>query len=399
MATEIIQLDTQDFSTQIYGSQDTNLISTFDIDTSLSSSSYIELFIYDNNKNILKSEYNFSNFSVLNDGQASSTNSLSQIILNPENILTQLNYDQGEYITYFNFLNKQIGSNIESLYIAEISSDRTEVRLDSTVLSNLDIFEKTNTFIQERSNSLYFLDFYLNFGENNLLISNNIILDDEDPTNYTILIKLYEPLPPEYDINSTLWVVSSVEESLAYKVTFENLPIVFNDAIPIQGPNFNLDLQDQVNNSTIELSYVDLISTNLTSSQNQLNSLLEEKELDINVDYTDFTNFIHFSSAQTRIENFYYKVGLIENYSSSISILNSTISSSTNVSESQAVLENKISNIITNFDGYEYYLYYTDTPYSYPKSNTEPPFILESTSSVLVGDAVTLPTPVTLPSP
>jgi hypothetical protein len=382
MATEIIQLDTQDFSTQIYGSQDTNLISTFDIDTSLSSSSYIELFIYDNNKNILKSEYNFSNFSVLNDGQASSTNSLSQIILNPENILTQLNYDQGEYITYFNFLNKQIGSNIEPLYITEISSDRTEIRLDSTVLSNLDIFEKTNAFIQERSNSLYFLDFYLNFGENSLLISNNIVLDEQDPTNYTILVKLYEPLPPEYNVNSTLWVVSSVEESLAYKVIFENSPIVFNDTISIQGPNFNIDLQDQINNSTIELSYVDLISTNLTSSQNQLNSLLEEKELDINVDYTDFTNFIHFSSAQTRIENFYYKVGLIENYSSSISILNSTISSSTNVSESQAVLENKISNIITNFDGYEYYLYYTDTPYSYPKSNTEPPFTLESTSSV-----------------
>ena len=50
MAAEIIQIDTQDLTTQTYTGQDINLISTLDINTSLSSSSYIELFIYDNNK-------------------------------------------------------------------------------------------------------------------------------------------------------------------------------------------------------------------------------------------------------------------------------------------------------------------------------------------------------------
>ena len=144
-----------------------------------------------------------------------------------------------------------------------------------------------------------------------------------------------------FDLNSTLWVVTSIEEAIAYQVNFEDDVIIIQDTTPIKGPNFNLDLKDQVNNSSLELSYTDLITTSLTSSQNQLNSLLEEKEIDINIDYTNFNNFIHFSSAQTRLENFYYKVSLIEQYSSSIAILNSTNSSSIAVGETSTVLENK----------------------------------------------------------
>jgi hypothetical protein len=385
MVAEIIQVNTQDLTTQVYGSQDTNLISTFDVDTTFSSGSYLEFFVYDNNQNLLYSEYNFTQYRVFNDGQsAGSDNALSQITIDPEANLVNLGYTEGEYTTYYNFLNKQIGSSIEQLYIAELSSDRTEIRLDSTVLSNPDIVEKTTAFVQERESSTYFLDFYLNFGDNQLLIANNIQLDNQDPTNPTILIKLYDPLPTEFDLNSQLWVVSSIEEPIAYKVTFEVTPIVITDTVNIKGPNFNLDIKDRVNNSTVELSYTDLITTSLTSSQNQLNSLLEEKEIDINIDYTNFSNFIHFSSVKTRLENFYYKVDLIEQYSSSIAILNTTLNSPAPISESKATLESKINNIITNFDGYDYYLYYETGSYSWPKTTTEQPYELAKIGSTVV---------------
>jgi hypothetical protein len=383
MAAEITQIDTQDFTSQTYEGSDTSLLSQFEIDTSLTSNSYIEYFVYDNNKNLLSTDYSFSEYTVLNDGQSAGTNnSLSQIEIDPEKSLINSGYDQGEYITYFNILNKQIGSELQQLYITEISSDRTEIRLDSTSLTESDIVEQTNIFIQERENSAYFLDFYLNFGDNNLFISNNISLDNQDPTNPTVLIKLYEPLSDEFDINSTLWVVTILEEPIAYKVTFEDIPIIFTDTTGISGPNFNLDLKDQVNNSSLELSYADLVLTSLTSSANQLNSLLEEKEIDINVDYTDFSNFTHFSSVQSRIENFYYKVGLIENYSSSIATLNNTINN--NPSASIAIYESKINNIITNFDGYDYYLYYSSESLAYPKTNSSPPYNLYSTTSPTV---------------
>lgn len=384
MAAEIIQINSQDFATQEYGTQDTNLIPSFDVSTSLTSGSYIESFIYDINQDLLQATYNFNQYSVINDGQAAGNNNLSQITIDPEQILINEGYDIGQYILYFNFLNKQIGSNIEQLYINEISSDRTEIRLDSTSLSDLDIVEKTNAFIQTRDNSDYFLDFYLNFGDNQLIIANNIQLDTQDPNNSTILIKLYEALPSDFDLNSTLWVVTSIEESIGYQVNFEDTSLIFTDTTPIQGPNFNIDLKDRVNNSTLELSYTDLTTTALTSSFNQLSSLLEEKEIDINIDYSDFNNFIHFSSAQTRLENFFYKVSLIEEYNNAIFALNNTVSSSLTVNNNKTSLENQINDIITNFDGYEYYLYYETGSTAWPKTTSQKPYTLALSTSTTV---------------
>lgn len=383
MAAEIVQIDTQDFTSQVYGGQDANLISSFEVNTSLSSSSYIEYFVYDNNQNLLSTDYNFTQYSILADGQSAGLdNDVSQIIIDPEKSLIDSGYDQGEYIAYFNFFNKQIGSELQQLYIVEISSDRTEIRLDSTSLTDADIVEQANSLIQQREDSPYFLDFYLNFGENQLPIANNLQLDNQDPTNPTILIKLYEALPEGFDINSTLWIVTLVEEPIAYKVTFEDLPIIISDTVPLSGPNFNLDLKDRINNSTVSLDYTTLTSTALTSSQNQLKSLLEEKGLDINIDYTDFNNFIHFSSVEARLENFYYKMSLLEDYSSSIAILNNTTNN--NPSSSIAVYENLSSNIITNFDDYEYYLYYTSGSWAWPKTTTQPPYQLATTGSAAV---------------
>jgi hypothetical protein len=385
MAAEIIQIDTQDFTSQTYGGQDTNLISTFDLSTSFTTSSYIESFIYDNNRNIITFDYNFTDYTIQNDGQSAGNNgNVSQITVNPEQFLIDNGFDQGEYITYFNFFNKKIGSELQPLYIAEISSDRTEVRLDSTTLSNLDIVEQTTQFVQERETSTYFLDFYLNFGDNQLSIANNIRLDNTDPNNPTVLVKLYEPLLEEFDVNSTLWVVTTLEEPIAYQVIFEDEPIVFVDFENISGPNFNIDLKDRVNNSTQNVSYTDLITTSLTSSTQQLNSLLEEKEIDVNVDYNSFENFIHFSSVQTRLENFYSKIQLIEQYSSSIAILNNATNSSSSINNSKTIYESKINNIITNFDGYEYFLYYESSSYAWPKTNSQKPYELAKSDSTTV---------------
>jgi hypothetical protein len=172
MATEITQIDIQDFISQTYEGTDISLLSQFEINNTFTPNSYIEYFIYDNNKNILSTDYSFTEYTILNDGQsAGNNNNLSQIEINPSQSLINSGYDQGEYITYFNILNKQVGSELQQLYIAEISSDRTEIRLDSTSLTNIDIVEQANNFIKERENSTYFLDFYLNFGDNQFIHS------------------------------------------------------------------------------------------------------------------------------------------------------------------------------------------------------------------------------------
>jgi hypothetical protein len=383
MAAIITPIFLPNISPQQYSIEESNLISSFQINTSLNEDSYIEYYVFDINNNILSSTLNFTSFTVQNDGQSVGSNgSLSKIIIDPEKDLIDYGFSDGEYISFYNFLNKKIGSNFEQLYISEISSDRKEIRLNSTSLTAYDIISATEDFIIERESSPYFLDFYLNFGDNKLSIANNIILDDENPNSPTILIKLYQPLLEEFNINSLLWVVTSVEEPRIYKVTFPYVPITFTgDITKSLLPNFNLNLKDQVNNSSLELSYTNLLLTSVTSSANQLNSLLEEKEIDINVDYTNFSNFIHFSSAQTRLENFYSKIKLIEEYTSNISILNTITTSPVTINESILNYENKINSIITNFDGYDYYLYYETGSKSWPKTSTFLPYTLANSTS------------------
>ena len=381
MATEVTQIDVIDFNQSSYNQSDINLITKYNNSTYLESRSIIEFFIYDVNKNLLIYNPKFTDYKVLNNPTTSNQTHISDLILDPESDLLNQGFSQGEYITYYNFLNKYIGSDIEQLYITEISSDRTEIRLNSNILSSLDIIEQSNQFIKERLDSNYFLDFYLNFGDNNLILSTNIALDDENPDQPSILIKLYNPLPDTYDLKSTLWVVSSIDNPIIYDVKFEDQIIIFNDTVNIQGPNFNLAVKNQINNSTLPLSYVDIISSQLTSSLNNITNLLDSKEIKINVDYTDFTNFIHFSSAQTRLENFKYKVELIEDYTNSINLLNTTTTSSLSVSSSIALYEDKINSIISNFDGYDYFLYYDNSEYSWPKTNTSKPYILANSTS------------------
>ena len=50
---EIVKIDPNNFQLQFYESQDETLISSFDIDTFLTQSGYIEFYIYDLNNNIL----------------------------------------------------------------------------------------------------------------------------------------------------------------------------------------------------------------------------------------------------------------------------------------------------------------------------------------------------------
>ena len=204
----VTQIDSNTFELQEYSSKDENLVPQFNIETSLTQSSYIEFFTYDLNNNIVNSNINFQNYSVTDDSP-STGDGISQFNINPENDILSQGYGEGKYIAYYNFLNKKIGDPLSTLFISEISSDRTEIRLDSNILSSVDIIDQTNTFVSFRNQQSYFVDFYLNFGGNNLIISNNIRLESNDEANPSILVKLYDPLPESFILKNELWIVTS----------------------------------------------------------------------------------------------------------------------------------------------------------------------------------------------
>ncbi len=93
-------------------------------------------------------------------------------------------------------------------------------------------------------------------------------------------------------------------------------------------------------------------------------------------------NFIYFSSALTRLENFYYKLQLIEDYTYSASLSNLAIPSPATVITSKNIWEEKINEIITTFDGYDYFLYYESGSASWPKTNSTYPYNNVTTNSV-----------------
>lgn len=373
----IQNVDPNTLQLQNYSQADESLISNFTQDITFNpSQDYLEYFILDLNQNIL-----FSNVAGYPNYKIQDTT----VVIDPQNDLELQGYDEGQYYTIYNFLKRKLSSSVNSVfYIQDISSDRTELRLNTTQISNLDIVGLTNEFATQISNtSGSYLDFYLNFGDNKLVIANNIALDNTNPNDPTVLIKLYEPLPVEFSLQSQCWIVEQVAESQAYQIELTTVFTVVEQLNYIQGPNYNLDINDQINNTTTYQNYTSLSqNTSLAGSGSlisQINSLLVEKGIEINIDYSDYSEFVHFSSAQTRLENFYYKLSLIEQYTANATLTTDT--SSYYQSGSQIIWNNKINDIITGFDGYEYYLYYTSESHAWPKVNATPPFINYTTTS------------------
>ena len=377
----ILPLNPNNFEFQEYSSNDLNLIVSTEVETSFDpTTDYIEYYVYDLGGNIIVSNiFGFPGYKLIDN----------QVSIDPVADLAAYGYEQGSYNTLYNFLKRKLGSNpLSTYYIDEISSDRTEIRLNTTEIPNIDVVALTNDFINEiQTAPLGYVDFYLDFGDNQLIIANNILLDNTNVDDPTILIKLYEPLPEQFTLKTQCWVVQQIANSLAYNISITPTFSDIGDNIYINRPNFNLSVSDTINNSTDYTNYTNLTSTTSSyaqgtgSLQYQLNNLLAQKGLSINIDYSDYSNFIHFSSAQTRLENFYYKLQLLEQYTYSASFSNSSSSGSYYVSSSNIVWQAKIDEIITTFDPYEYYLYYTSASTAWPKTGNTPPYTNFSTTS------------------
>ena len=358
-----------------YSPSDENLIQSTQIEAVFNSSTdYIEYVISTVNNSFQTVDYNYNTYSFPTDGTVTS-NDISSIEIDPVKDINSRGITSGDYNVYYNFYKNELLTDPinKGLFIKSISSDRTELVVKYTSPS-IDPVPIVNNFTSNNT-SFYFNDFYLNFGNNILTVANNIQVN---PTTNDILINLYNPLPTNLTINSDFWIVTKIADSLAFNINYTPEPITPPIVtFGIKGPNFNLNIQDRINNSTDYTNYNLLLSNTLTSSINQIKSILEEKAIDISIDYTDFSNFIHFSSAEVRLDNFYYKIKQIETYNNELNSLSNVTSSLT----SSVIIQNKITDIIQNFDGYEYYMYYESGSYTWPKSNNTVPYTLYSTGS------------------
>lgn len=394
-----------------YSVEDTVLIPSQELfQTFNPDSDYIEYYIYDIGGNLLNIDYNYTNFKSSNTvglippptseqvGIVSNTefsSSISEIEIDPVKDLQNLGFQSGEFRIQYNFFSNILSSPNAELFIKEISSDRTEIRVISTLLTNEQIENAVNSLINKINTSNYYVDFLVNFGNNVQALAVNVALNKAE-SGYEILLKLYQPLSSEIEEKSTLWIVDEKVSPYVFDINLDTL-ITPAPGPQLRGPNFSIKVDEQNNTSTSYQTFDTLIGSLQSiqsSSYQQLLSLTTSQSIDINVDYSNFSNFIVFSSADKRINNFYNKVKQIEDYRNYINTYSPYVSTTSSLQNEINNWSASINTIISNFDQFEYYLYFESssvltssvefgvTPY--PKSTSLKPYVLFSTSSILV---------------
>jgi len=264
--TNIFQLDRDSYQSQDYKIQDENLLNSLEINREFGSpDDKIEVHIISSDNNILDSTYDFRNYTV---EQTQNNSSLyNQIGLDPKKDLELFNYNLGQYNINYNFLRNLFQSSFSQRYfIKDISSDRTELRISNNNISYEDLGQSFLDFIALRNSRNFYSDFLLNFGSNRLLIAVNIAFDNVNTTLPSLYIKLYEPLPSDITLNTTLWVVEQISEPYSFQVNTEFIAEDISNTIPLRGPNINIELNEQVSLTTPYLNLSNLLNTNIISS-------------------------------------------------------------------------------------------------------------------------------------
>lgn len=317
----------------------------------------VEFHIYGLDGSLLYSENNFRGAQQL----LNSVNG-SNLYLDPQQDIIDAGYENGEVRVVYNFLSDY---STQEFFISEISADRTELLITSAQSLN-SVSDIVNTVLQDLQLTPYFPEFRLNFGSNELLIGINISTIDTQ----TVAVKLYEPLPEQFSLKQKLTLTKRVSDSVAFEIATEFTPDA--PVYPtLRSPNFNLEIQEANLQPTEYLNYNALYSYPVTSSYHQAITVLSQSGAEISIDYTDYTNFVHFSSAEERLKNFRYKMSLLEEYNYSASISNNY----------QPHYDTLTKNIIAKFDGYEKYLYFESSSKAWPKTTALRPYTNDTVSN------------------
>ena len=175
-----------------------------------------------------------------------------------------------------------------------------------------------------------------------------------------VVVKLYTELPAEFENKIPKISLSLredyIERILVYPYIKEETYDNFSYA------NFNIDMGNYGKSQGTDLkTWNSLLDTTLSTSQQIVDKYLSGSigNTTLNIDYSNFKNFVNYSSAVERVKNLKYKLELIESYDSRINTLNLISGSSalTNISQS---LQRK-SNVISGMDGWERWMYYETT--------------------------------------
>lgn len=144
-------------------------------------------------------------------------------------------------------------------------------------------------------------------------------------------------------------------------------------------PNFDslktVDFGQGVSTPTEYLSIEDLFGYEVENNNYALYAQINKKGIDLNINYSDFEDFVHFGSAEERVRNFKYKLDLVQTYEHKIAEINSSGYLKSGITGSLNYYQNLIKGIISNFDHYDRHLFFESGSTSWPKSTTKRPHV------------------------
>lgn len=340
----------------------------------------------------------------------------NEMELNVEEDVKKLGYISGKFITEYKFHRNYLGSGDgHKVQIQEISSDGLEARI--TAIPN-SAFDNTN-YLDFFSTKLFNLpkaqtlsDLFLIKKGTKGAESYRVFDYIQDRFTlplipYSIVLKFTSPLPTTVSIGDEVWIAQQLSEPITDTIVMVPPKPKRNQTI-ISGPNWDVLNKLQTTVTTPYKDWDDILTTNTQTTEGIINSLLSGsliEGINLNVDYRKFDNHIVLGSAVERLENFKYKMRLLEDYNSRLALLTTNLigSPSSGVSASLAFQTNVINTktkkaaLLGSFDSYEKYLYNQSSSYesssygefypsTWPKSGSQKPYVNWSVTSSQVED-------------
>jgi len=313
---------------------------------------------------------------------------------------SKLNLTAGTFKIAVNFFKNLIGSyDLQHLRIDDISPDRTEIRLRAIDDENPEFLQQITSYIDtvDHTNSQWHKSYILNFSRNQtFLFVNSVVIGDY------VYVKLQNPLPEQFEIDFKCWIAEELKSPYIDRVSIT--PAVIQTKFnALANPNWSANASWNTSTDTGLKAWNDLLGSSVQTSQQIVDAYFSGSlsGIKLNIDYSDFNNFIFYSSAAERLENFKYKLELLEFYTSQSAVVSQLSGSvaTTNIAD----YASRRTALLSGFDAFEQYLYYQsssilsthDVPHesptvsrvtgSYitpaPKTNSTVPYTLASTNS------------------
>lgn len=201
---------------------------------------------------------------------------------------------------------------------------------------------------------------FINLGDNELyrIINVKPWLEGDD-----LVIRLYQPLPEKFNENDSFgFIVDQLSDSYSDDVVVRKIPQpeVLNE---LAGPNFE-SYTVGTSTETDFQNYNQLLTATPAVAQQVVDAIFSGSlgtGTKIPIDYSGFQNFVFYSSAEQRVRNFKHKLEYIELYNDTIDQLQAANTDAAYVSNNITVNEKLRDRIVSSFDGYERWLYYSQT--------------------------------------